>query len=105
MIVRRGETLTFQTTGEVQLSGDGNDKAHSAGAYSQRRPGAGAPLPQELAGALVARIGNGQPFAIGNNTVVTMPEAGQLFLGVNDDSLGDNAGQFNVSIQRRSRRR
>ena len=39
LIVRRGETLTLQTTGEVQLSGDGNDKAHSAGAYSQRRPG------------------------------------------------------------------
>lgn len=105
LIVRRGETLTFQTTGEIQLSGDANDKAHSAGAYSQRRPGAGAPLPQELAGALVARIGNGQPFAIGNNAVATMPDAGQLFLGVNDDSFGDNAGQFNVSIQRRSRRR
>lgn len=105
LIVRRGEVLTFQTTGEVQLSGDANDKAHSAGAYSQRRPGAGAPLPQELAGALVARIGNGQPFAIGNNTTVTMPENGQLFLGVNDDAVGDNAGQFNVSIQRRSRRR
>jgi hypothetical protein len=105
LIVRRGETLTFQTTGEVQLSGDPNDKAHSAGSYSQRRPGGGAPLPQELAGALVARIGNGQPFAIGNNTTVTMPDAGQLFLGVNDDSLGDNGGQFNVSIQRRSRRR
>jgi hypothetical protein len=105
LIVRRGETLTLQTTGEIQLSGDANDKAHSAGAYNQRRPGSGAPLPQELAGALVARIGNGQPFAIGNNSTVTMPEAGQLFLGVNDDSLGDNAGQFNVSIQRRSRRR
>jgi hypothetical protein len=65
----------------------------------------GAPLPQELAGALVARIGNGRPFAIGNNTTVTMPDSGQLFLGVNDDSLGDNAGQLNVSIQRRSRRR
>jgi hypothetical protein len=105
LIVRRGETLTFQTTGEVQLSGDGNDKAHSAGAYSQRRPGAGAPLPPELAGALVARIGNGQAFAIGNSTTVTMPADGQLFLGVNDDALGDNSGQFNVSIQRRSRRR
>jgi hypothetical protein len=105
LIVRRGETLTLQTTGEVQLSGDGNDKAHSAGAYNQRRPGAGAPLPQELAGALVARIGNGQAFAIGNNSTVTMPADGQLFLGVNDDALGDNSGQFNVSIQRRSRRR
>jgi hypothetical protein len=104
LIVRRGETLTFQTTGEIQLSGDPNDKAHSAGAYNQRRPGAGAPLPQELAGALVARIDNGQAFAIGNNTTVTMPDSGQLFLGVNDDSLGDNAGQFNVSTQRRSRR-
>jgi hypothetical protein len=105
LIVRRGETLTLQTTGEIQLSGDPNDKAHSAGAYSQRRPGAGAPLPQELAGALIGRIGNGQPFGIGNNTTVTMPDSGQLFLGINDDSLGDNAGQFNASIQRRSRRR
>jgi hypothetical protein len=105
LIVRAGEVLTSQTTGEIQLSGDPNDKAHSAGAYSQRRPGPGAPLPQELAGALIGRIGNGQPFAIGNNTSVRMPESGQLFLGINDDSVGDNAGQYSVSIQRRSRRR
>jgi hypothetical protein len=105
LVVRSGEVLTFQTTGEIQLSGDPNDKAHSAGAYSQRRPGAGAPLPQELAGALVGRIGNGQPFAIGNNTSVRMPQAGQLFLGINDDSVGDNAGQFSISIQRPTRRR
>jgi hypothetical protein len=105
LIVRAGEVLTFQTSGEIQLSGDTNDKAHSAGAYSQRRPGPGAPLPQELAGALVGRTGNGQPFAIGNNTSVRIPESGQLFLGINDDSVGDNAGQYNVSIQRRTRRR
>ena len=37
------------------------------------------------AGALVGRIGNGEPFAIGNQTSVAMPESGQLFLGVNDD--------------------
>jgi hypothetical protein len=105
LIVRRGEVLTIRTSGEVQLSGDANDKAHSAGAYSQRRPAGGAPLPQELAGALVARIGNGQPFAIGNNTTVTVPEAGQLFLGVNDDSLGDNSGNYSVTVERRTRRR
>ena len=29
-----------------------------------------------------------------------MPAAGQLFLGVNDDHLGDNTGSFRVTVQR-----
>jgi len=103
--VRRGEVLVFNTTGEIQLSGDPNDKAQVLGALGQRRPGPGAPLPSEFAGALVGRVGNGGPFTVGNGTPVTMPEAGQLFLGINDDAVGDNSGQFNVSIQRRTRRR
>jgi hypothetical protein len=105
IVVRRGEAITFSTTGDVQLSGDSNDKAGVLGAYGQRRPGPGAPLPQEFAGALVARVGNGGPFTVGNNTPVTMPEGGQLFLGINDDNVGDNSGQFNVTIQRRNTRR
>jgi hypothetical protein len=101
--VRRGENITFNTTGEVQLSTDAADIAGSAGAKSQRYA-QGAPLPQNFAGALIARIGNGQPFPIGNQTSVTMPAAGQLFLGINDDNVGDNTGGFRVRITRSTRR-
>ena len=52
LIVRAGETLTFNTTGELQLSGDVNDRAGAAGAYGQRRPGPRAPTPSAFAGAL-----------------------------------------------------
>lgn len=100
--VRKGETLTFNTTGEVQLSTDANDTAAPAGSKSQRFAN-GAPLPRALAGALIGRIGtNGQPFAVGNQVSIPMPEAGQLFLGVNDDDVNDNRGEFRVEIGQRA---
>ena len=50
---------------------------------------------QVLAGALIGRIGNGAPFAIGNAADRSSPRpAGVLFLGVNDDGFGDNKGQL-----------
>jgi hypothetical protein len=104
MTVRKGETLNFNATGEVQLSGDSNDVASAYGAKSGRKA-ANSPLPNVLAGALIGRIGtNGQPFPIGTGVPVTMPAAGQLFLGVNDDGFEDNAGEFRVDITRQNRR-
>jgi hypothetical protein len=104
LTVRRGEVLNFNTTGEVQLSTDASDVASSAGAKSARKA-PNAPLPDALAGALIGRIGqNGQPFAIGNQSSVPMPGAGQLFLGVNDDGFDDNRGEFRVEITRAGRR-
>lgn len=102
--VRRGEVLTFSTTGEVRLSSDPADMAGSAGARSQRYA-QGSPLPANFAGALIARVGNGAPFPIGNQTTVTMPAAGQLFLGINDDNVGDNDGGFRVNVRQSGRRR
>ena len=102
LTVRRGERVSFNATGEIVLSPDANDKAQPAGAFSQRKA-VGSPLPEEFAGALIARIGNGQPFAIGNQNAVVMPASGPLYLGINDDVLGDNSGQFNVVITRSRR--
>jgi hypothetical protein len=102
--VRKGEVLTFRTTGELQLSNDPSDVATPAGSKTGRRA-TGAPLPNELAGALIGRIGNGQPFGIGNLTTVTMPAAGQLFLGINDDGFDDNQGELRVEITRSQNRR
>jgi hypothetical protein len=104
--VRQGEVLTFNTTGEVRLSNDPADIAGSAGSKSQRKAPAAAPIPGALAGALVGRIGSrGEIIAIGDQTRVTMPAAGQLFLGINDDHVADNSGGFRVNVQRAGRRR
>jgi hypothetical protein len=34
-----------------------------------------------------------------------MPANGQLFLGINDDHVGDNAGGYRVNVQRTNSRR
>lgn len=101
--VRRGEVVNFNTTGEIQLSGDSGDVAGSAGSKSGRYA-ANSPLPRSFAGALIGRIGNGAPFAIGNQATITMPANGQLFLGINDDGFEDNQGEFRVEITRTGRR-
>ena len=103
--VSRGDTVRFAATGRVQLSEDPEDVAISAGSLRQRRA-AGSPLPGNLAGALIARVGNSAPFPIGNNTEpIAMPADGQLFLGINDDEVADNRGEFVVTTQRVNRRR
>jgi hypothetical protein len=103
--VRKGEQIGFNTTGEARLSTDPNDVAGSAGAKSERYA-QGSPLPKNYAGALIAKVGaNGEPFPIGNQTSVTMPANGQLFLGINDDNVADNQGGFRVEISRSTRRR
>jgi hypothetical protein len=103
LTVRKGDRVVFNVSGRVQLSTDAQDVAESAGSLTQRRA-AGAPLGQNLAGALIARVGNSAPFPIGNvTTPVTMPADGQLYLGINDDEVSDNKGEFIVklNLQRR----
>ncbi len=95
--VTRGQTLTVNSTGQVQLSADANDVATPTGAKSGRYA-TGAPLPRTFAGALIGRIGTGQPFGIGDNATFQAPASGQLFLGVNDDQFADNQGTFQVTV-------
>ena len=61
----------------------------------------GAPMPQALAGALIGRVGNSAPFAIGNMTGPLSPpgQGGELVLGVNDDEVSDNQGAFMVTVR------
>ena len=99
--VRRGDWVTFNTSGEVRIGGDGNPTATAAG-VSNNALAPGAPVAQAPAGALIGRVGNGMPFLIGNRARVQMPAAGQLFLGVNDGHLPDNDGSFQVQVARES---
>ena len=54
------------------------------------------PIRQKL---LRGRIGNGEPFSIGDTTnAFDMPASGRLFLGVNDDHYPDNSGNYVVKV-------
>jgi hypothetical protein len=51
------------------------------------------------AGGLIARIGDSGPFFLGDGGALgQVPASGRLFLGVNDDHLPDNRGEFRVTI-------
>lgn len=95
--VRKGEWISFSSSGQVQLSDNGGDRAGVAGTP---RMAPGAPLPEANAGALIGRVGNSRPFGIGDQAAVPMPFDGILYLAVNDDERSDNAGEFIVSIRR-----
>jgi hypothetical protein len=97
--VRRGDRVSFSATGEIRLSDDPADLAAPAGSKMGRYD-RGAPIPTSLAGALIGRVGSNRPFGIGNQTgQLTMPEDGELYLGVNDGSPGDNRGRFDVVVR------
>lgn len=102
MSVRRGEWVTFDSTGEIKIGGDGNPTATPNGVGGGTLA-PGSPLPQAAAGVLLGRVGNSAPFVIGSQTRVQMPAAGQLFLGINDGHLPDNEGNFQVQVSRQSR--
>jgi hypothetical protein len=95
--VRAGDTLVFDAQGTVRLSDYVEDIAEAGGARSGRRA-AEAPLVNQTAGALIGRIGNSDTFFVGNRRSVRAPASGRLFLGVNDDYLGDNSGDFQVNV-------
>jgi hypothetical protein len=99
--VRRGEPLNLEVTGEIKIGGPGAT-ATAAGSSDMN---AGNPLPQVPTGALIGRIGNSQPFLIGNQSRIQAPAAGQLFLGINDSNHGDNQGEFRVTVRRVARSR
>jgi Ca2+-binding EF-hand superfamily protein len=100
--VRAGDIITFQSSGQIQISDNAQDVANPAGALSHRMA-PDAPISGVYAGALIGKIGIYSPIAIGNQSSITAPVSGVLYLGVNDDHLPDNRGEFvvNVSVQRR----
>lgn len=95
--VRRGEVLRIESTGVVQLSARADDTSTPGGAASGRRAPS-APLPDRPAGGLIARIGNGVPLFVGADSSVRANATGRVYLGVNDDELADNRGEFRVKI-------
>ena len=95
--VRAGDVITFESSGSIVMSDNQGDTATPAGSYQGRRA-PDAPILNQLAGGLVARIGNYGPIWIGDRRTLTAPVSGRLYLGVNDDHLDDNRGEFTVTV-------
>jgi hypothetical protein len=95
--VRAGDTITFNTQGQIQMSDNAADTAGAAGS-SSRRMAKDAPISNVIAGALIGQIGAYPPFAVGDQRSIVAPVTGRLYLGVNDDHLPDNRGEFTVQV-------
>ncbi len=59
------------------------------------------PLPGYPRGALVARVGEGPAFYVGNLAVFVSETSGVLHLGVNDEAPGGNTGTLRAFVWRR----
>ena len=102
MSVRAGDVVTINATGEIQMSEDAGDTATPAGSR-RGRTAPDAPVLKQLAGGLIAKVDDYPPMFIGNRTTVTAPVSGRVYLGVNDDYLADNRGEFTVTLGVRAR--
>jgi hypothetical protein len=96
--VKRGQWLRFDTSGDIRLSFNRDDVAVPAGTKSGRKTEK-APIPSVSVGAVIGRVNNGKPFSIGDTTQpFQMPADGTLYLGVNDDYVADNSGNYVVKV-------
>jgi hypothetical protein len=96
LTVRAGDSITFDADGAIQMSGERGDTANPSGSG---RSAPEALVRNSSAGTLIARIGNSPPFAVGaRRTISRAPASGRLYLGVNDDYLDDNDGEYRVSV-------
>jgi hypothetical protein len=60
------------------------------------------PAPNLPCWSLIGRVGNnGVAFEIGVKTVFHVQSGGRLYLGVNDDSFGDNSGYWTALVSHR----
>ena len=93
--VPAGDELGITASGTVTIGGG----AYGPDGDAACTPKATFPLGTDApCYALIARIGNGAPFAVGTSVLIT-PGAGVLYLGINDDSFSGNAGSWTARIK------
>lgn len=80
------------TSGEVGPEGLGDPKYHQWNV---------AGLPDANTVAAIGSLDKQSPFIVGSGTTHTCERDGDLFLGVNDVGVANNAGHFNATITRR----
>jgi hypothetical protein len=94
--VRGGQSLYFSAAGRVNW-GPGRRDGAAGERHSPHNPTR--PIPSRPGAALIGRIGEQDPFFIGDDRgPVRMRQSGRLYVGINDDYLADNSGTFRVTV-------
>lgn len=93
--VRGGQSVYFNTQGRIRWGKDRRDGPEGED-NSPRNPNR--PIPNRPGGALIGRIGNDVFFVGADNGPFQMRSSGRLYLGINDDYLQDNSGNFRVVV-------
>jgi hypothetical protein len=98
--LKMGQVLQIRSEGEVVWKKSGFKWCGPEGSTSYTRWGNRSVLGSPV-GALIGRIGTSPEytFFIGSRLMMEACAEGRLFLGINDDNVGDNAGYFNVWIK------
>ena len=95
--VNVGDHVVFNASGQIAFGRSPGQTSEPGGNGAERR--ATYPDPTVPVGALLGKIGNSAPFAIGMQTQpLPMPASGRLMLGVNDNELADNSGFYTVTV-------
>lgn len=96
--VRAGQSLYVEATGQVRW---GRDRRDGPGGERNSPHNPNRPLPSRPAAALIGKIGqsSNEIFFIGDEEgAIRVRATGRLLLGINDDYVADNTGQFRVTI-------
>jgi hypothetical protein len=96
--VRAGQTIYFEATGQVRW---GRDRRDGPEGEHNSPTNPGRPIPNRPGAALIGKVGNDSRdfFFIGNEQgPVRMRSSGRLYLGINDEYLQDNSGNFRVVV-------
>ncbi len=96
--VRAGQTLYFSAEGRVRWGPDRRD-GPAGERNSPRNPNR--PMPTRPAAGLIGKVGESATdyFFIGDEEgAIRMRSSGRLYLGINDDYLRDNTGNFRVTL-------
>lgn len=112
--VASGQTVSFEAEGRISLQ-KGNPEAE-CGPDGYDLQTLQSPLPGKNLGALIGKVviavvvtvdektkeekrdETAEFFLVGAKNRVDMPVKGRLFLGINENVLGDNAGEFKVTV-------
>jgi Ca2+-binding EF-hand superfamily protein len=97
IFVNVGDLVTYRATGTIAMGSGDNDRATANGAFSGRKAG-NSPRPDQPAGMLLLRVANGSVSAVGESGSFRVQQSGQLSLGVNDDHMADNSGEYRVWV-------
>lgn len=95
--VRPGQTVFFEASGQVRWGPGRRDgpEGENDSPFNRARP-----IPNRPAAALIGSVGDGNDiFFIGaDRGPIRVRGGGRLLLGINDEGLQDNSGNFRVTI-------